>query len=59
MKTIPNNPPKRYQIKITYPDGTIAYMTHKNRMQWCLTSAKKHLAEFVHLHGIHATLEEV
>ena len=49
----------RYMIKIVYPSGTVAYMSHKGRSEWCYRSAKKHLNEFILWHGLHATLEEV
>lgn len=47
----------KYQIKITYPDGLVTRLIHKDRMSWCLRSAKKHLHEFVLKHGLKAELE--
>ena len=48
---------KRYSIKITYRNGTISYMSHNDRTKWCYSQARKHLKEWVFLHGIHAELE--
>jgi hypothetical protein len=42
---------KRYAIKITYPSGVVAYMSHGGRNSWCKRSAMKHLREWVYLHG--------
>lgn len=49
---------KRYSIKITYPSGMVAYMSHRDRTEWCKRSALKHLREWVHLHGIKAEMVE-
>lgn len=49
----------RYAIKITYPSGVVAYMVHRDRASWCLRSARKHLREFVMLHGLKAELEVI
>lgn len=49
---------KRYSIKIIYPSGTVAYMSHKGKSSWCYSSAKKHLNEFVLWHGLHAELDK-
>jgi hypothetical protein len=46
----------RYQIRITYPSGVVAFMCHRDRTEWCKRSAQKHLREFVYLHGITAEL---
>jgi hypothetical protein len=46
----------RYSIKITYPSGVVAYMSHMGRTEWCYSSAKRHLKEWVYLHGITAEL---
>ena len=48
----------KYQIKITYPSGTIAFMFHRDKTKWCLKTAKKYLREWVYLHGINAELVE-
>lgn len=50
---------KRYMIKIVYPSGTVAYMSHKGKSEWCYSSARKHLKEFVLWHGLQAVIEEV
>lgn len=48
----------KYSIKITYPSGTIAYMSHKGKTSWCKRTAKKYLTEWVYLHGHKAEIEE-
>jgi hypothetical protein len=48
---------KRYSIKITYPTVT-CYMSFMGRTSWCYSQARKHLKEWVYLHGITAELEE-
>lgn len=48
----------KYSIKITSPSGVIAYMSHRDKTQWCKRTAEKHLREFVYLHGWKAELEE-
>jgi hypothetical protein len=45
-----------YSIKISYPSGVIAYMSHKGKTEWCKRTAQKHLREWVYLHGITAEL---
>jgi len=47
---------KRFQIKIAYASGTVAYMCHKGRTEWTKETCKRHLATWVHLHGIHAEI---
>lgn len=47
----------RYSIKITYPT-TVAYMEFNGRTEWCYSQARKHLKEWVYLHGIKAELEK-
>ena len=49
---------RRYSIKITYPSGFVAYMSHKDKTSWCLRTARKHLSEWVYLHGFHAEIVE-
>jgi hypothetical protein len=49
---------KRYSIKVTYPSGVVAYMTHNGRSCWTKRYAVKHLREFVYLHGFKAELVE-
>jgi len=33
----------RYQIKITYPDGFVAYLIHRDRTSWCKRTALHHI----------------
>ena len=46
----------RYSIKITHPSGVVTYMQHKGKNEWCFSAARKHLKEWVYLHGITAEL---
>jgi len=47
----------KYQLKITYPSGVIAYMTHRDKTQFCKRTAQKHMREFVMWHGLKVELE--
>ncbi len=35
----------KYQVAITWPDGTTVYLSHKCKMQWCQKTASKHARE--------------
>jgi len=48
----------KYSIKITYPSGVVSHMRHKDKTAFCKRTAKKYLAEWVHLHGVHAEIVE-
>jgi hypothetical protein len=49
----------KYQIKISYPSGIVAYMIHKDKQQWCKRTAQKYIKEFVMWHGLKVELEKV
>ena len=42
----------RYSIEITYPNGTIAYMSFRGKTEWCYSQARYHMKTWVHTHGI-------
>ena len=48
----------RYSLKISYPSGVTSYMSYRGRTSWCYTQAKKHLKEWVYLHGVTIEMEE-
>lgn len=48
----------RYYIRVFLEDGRIAYLLHKDRTKWCLRTARKHLKEYIAMHGGIATLEK-
>lgn len=37
----------RYNVRIVYPDGIVAFLSRLDRSEWCLRTAKKHGAEFM------------
>jgi len=49
----------KYSIKITYPSGVIAYLSHKDKTAWTKKTALKYMSEWVHLHGHWVELEKV
>jgi len=49
----------KYSVKLTYPNGRISYLSHRNRMAWCKRTARKHMTEFLEMvSGLKAELEE-
>ena len=50
---------KRFAILISYPSGVKAHMPHLGKNEFCKRTAKKHLAEWVFLHGISAEIVPV
>ena len=47
----------KYQIKITYPSGLVAYLIHRDRLAWTKRTAQKHLDEFSLASGLACELE--
>lgn len=45
-----------HSIKITYPTGMISYMSFRGRTAWSYSQARRHLADWVYLHGISAVI---
>jgi len=37
---------EKFAVKLEYPNGKVAYLSHNKRTAWCLKTAKKHAAEF-------------
>jgi hypothetical protein len=33
---------QQYNVAIKYKDGTLAYLSHRDRMSWTLRTARKH-----------------
>lgn len=33
---------QQYNVAIKYKDGTLAYLSHRDRMSWSLRTARKH-----------------
>jgi hypothetical protein len=50
---------ERFSIRITYPNGIVAYMSFRDRTSWCRSQANKHLRDWIYLHGIKAELEKI
>lgn len=48
----------KYSVKISYPSGIVAYMSYRGKISWCKKQAKKHIKEWVYLHGVTVELEE-
>jgi len=40
-----------YSVKVTHKDGTIAYLSHRDRTAWHKATALKHAREYVLAHG--------
>ena len=49
----------KYQIKITYPSGLVAYLIHHDRLAWTKRTAAKYLAEFTAASGLACELEVI
>jgi len=50
----------KYAIKITYPDGTIGYMSVNGKSEWSKRSyAQRHIETAVALHGLKMEIEAV
>lgn len=47
----------KYSIKITYSDGVISYLSHKDKTAWCKATAKKYMAEWFNRFGQKTTAE--
>ena len=37
----------KYSILCKHHDGSISYITHRNRTSWCIRAARKHLHDCV------------
>jgi hypothetical protein len=50
----------KYSIKITYPNGQAAYLSHKNKTEWCKKTAQKYLERWNASHGTgHKVVAEI
>ena len=47
----------KYQVRITYPSGTVAYLIHKDKLAWTKGTAQKYLSEFAQAFGLPCELE--
>lgn len=47
----------KYQIRITYPNGLIAYLAHRDKSAWIKRTAQKHMSEFAQVFGLPCELE--
>lgn len=48
----------KYQVRITYPTGLVAILTHRDKTSWTKRTAQRHLAEFVTHFGLPCALGE-
>ena len=48
---------RTHSIKIIHPSGLcVAYLSHKGRTAWSYSQARRHLTDWVCLHGPYAEL---
>ncbi len=38
--------PDRLAVRLTYPDGMVAHLSHRNATAWCPHTAQKHAKDF-------------
>jgi hypothetical protein len=47
----------KYSLKITYPNGIVAYMDFRGRTSWCRSQAYYHKKTWVYMHGVTVEVE--